>query len=124
MTAAQVGPSTKTRRGTTNQNVRGNVTDRRRRREWLVETFRADVDLADDSGLQIEVPRGEGVPAARCSTCPTLLTVDTVQVDRYPVPGCEGGTYRRDNIRPHCGPCSERSGGELGAARRQERNAS
>ena len=42
--------------------------------------------------------------------CGTWLTVDTVWVDRL-VPGCRGGTYRRDNIRPACGPCNMSWGG-------------
>lgn len=86
-----------TTRGTTNGNRRGSSEDRRRRREWLVQTYRADAS-----------PFGQ--PACRCYRCGTLLTVDTVTVDRI-IPGCRGGTYRRNNIRPACGACNSETGG-------------
>lgn len=35
------------------------------------------------------------------------LTVDRI------TPGCQGGTYRRTNIRPACGPCNSETGGAL-----------
>lgn len=89
---------------------RGNSLNRRRRREWLVETFRADVDLGD-FGL-VKVMLGFGRPACRCYRCGRLLTVDTVTADRV-IPGCQGGTYRRNNIRPACGPCNSEAGGGL-----------
>ncbi len=89
-----------TTRGTTNGNARGGSADRRRRREWLVETFRADVDMP------------LGIPACRCYRCGKLLTADTVGVDRI-IPGCQGGTYRRNNIRPACGPCNSITGGSV-----------
>jgi hypothetical protein len=41
-----------------------------------------------------------------------LLTVDTVTVDRI-IPGCKGGTYRRNNIRPACAKCNSTTGGGL-----------
>ncbi len=78
-------------RGTTNRNSRGSSEDRRRRRAWLVATF------------------GDGVTVT-CSFCPVVLTVDTVSADRI-VPGCDGGTYARGNIRPACAPCQSRIGG-------------
>lgn len=93
------------RRGSSNANVRGNTRDRRRRREWLVDTFRADVDL-------------DGQPACRCYRCGRLLTVDTVTSDRV-TPGCMGGRYLRDNLRPSCLDCQSYTGGVLGAARRK-----
>lgn len=107
------------RRGTTNQNVRGNVEDRRRRREWLVTTFRADRDVPDFHALQLPIdgiPLGMGAPACRCYRCGVLLTVETVTVDRI-VPGCKGGTYRRNNIRPACSPCNSETGGALASRR-------
>lgn len=117
-------------RGTTNRNDRGNTTQRRARREYLVETYRADRDahpLADDIGGQfppaptwiIGVPRGMGLPACRCYRCGELLTVNTVTANRI-VPGCLGGTYRRSNIRPACGPCNSSTGGALGNARKRQ----
>jgi len=102
-----------TRRGTTNGNARGGSDDRRRRREWLVETYRADVDAVElDFPLlyALHTELGLGVPACRCYRCGVLLTADTVTVDRIK-PGCRGGTYRRDNIRPACAPCNSSTGG-------------
>lgn len=100
------------RRGTTNQNHRGNTKDRRSRRRWLVKTFRADVDLspADSSYMEIAgVVVGDGVPACRCYRCGILLTEDKVTVDRV-VPGCQGGRYVRGNIRPACAGCNSETG--------------
>jgi hypothetical protein len=85
-------------RGTTNGNARGSSYTRRRRRAWLVETFRADVDMLE--------------PACRCYRCGKLLTVDTVTVDRI-IPGAHGGRYVRGNIRPACGPCNSETGGAI-----------
>jgi hypothetical protein len=129
-------------RGTSNGNANGSSEDRRRRRAWLLETYRADVDA-----LVIEYPSGlvlvydetahsaaysaadaeacgypwRVVPACRCYRCGRLL-IDTngefpppphaVTVDRI-VPGCKGGTYRRTNIRPACGKCNSGTGGAL-----------
>lgn len=87
------------RRGTTNRNDRGSAEDRRRRRQWLLDTF------------------GDGT-TCRCSTCPTVLDFDSITVDRHPVAGVDGGTYRRGNIRPQCGPCASRQGGKMSAQRR------
>lgn len=101
-------------RGTTNRNDRGSAMSRRRRREWLVETYRADVDVmwpAIGPGPQ-PVEFGAGEPCCRCYRCGCLLTVDTVTADRI-MPGCEGGTYRRDNIRPACGSCNSITGNQL-----------
>jgi 5-methylcytosine-specific restriction endonuclease McrA len=46
----------------------------------------------------------------RCFRCGELLDTTTVTVDRI-IPGCQGGTYRRDNIRPACGGCNSETGG-------------
>lgn len=78
-------------RGTSNSNARGSSYSRRRRKEWLLETF----------------GNGETV---KCYRCPTILTFFTVSVDRI-IPGCQGGTYRRGNIRPACLPCNSETGG-------------
>lgn len=137
-------------RGTSNRNERGSAEDRRRRREWLVETYRADVDvivvryleapgrsslgdpeiwipktgehdyvldvLADDASFEVLQPRAR---ACRCYRCGKLLTVDTVTVDRI-IPGCKGGTYRRDNIRPACADCNSETGGALSRGREHQ----
>lgn len=71
-----------------------------------MNTFRADVDL-DAAGKIVE--HGLGYAACRCYRCGVLLTVSTVTVDRI-VPGCQGGTYRRNNIRPACAPCNTVTG--------------
>ncbi len=136
------------RRGTTNRNARGGSEDRRRRREWLVMEFRADRDVvyiwdvkngADPEGdptwitdstssaglvnLQEKWGRvAKAFPACRCYRCGRLLTVQTVSPDRI-IPGCEGGTYRRNNIRPACDDCQSRTGGALGAQRRLARRS-
>lgn len=119
------GPAPKARRGTTNGNARGSASDRRRRREWLVETYRADRDLIDEAtaerhgfllGGTCQV--GLGQPACRCYRCGALLTVDTVTADRIK-PGIEGGTYARTNIRPACGPCNSSTGQALAIARKK-----
>jgi hypothetical protein len=81
-------------RGTSNSNARGNSGDRAARRQWLVTTWASD-----------------GEPGTcRCYRCGRLLTVDIVTVDRI-IPGCLGGTYRRNNIRPACGKCNSSTGG-------------
>lgn len=70
-------------------------------------------------------------PAARCYRCGTLthalIEVEggepiaaTVTPDRI-VPGCRGGTYRHDNIRPACLPCNMSTGGKLGNEQRAKR---
>jgi len=106
---------TPARRGTTNGNARGGSEERRRRRAWLVETYRANVDVSlihlPYGPVVVEVVRDtEGSqPACRCYRCGVLLTVDTVTVDRIR-PGCQGGTYRRENIRPACGTCNSSTG--------------
>ncbi len=79
------------KRGTSNGNQRGSSTDRRRRREWLLKTF------------------GDGEHAP-CYRCQVQLDTITITVDRI-VPGCQGGTYRRENIRPCCGTCNSETGG-------------
>lgn len=108
------------RRAASERNGRGSAEDRRRRKTWLVEHWRADVDLPPDDKTWIltTMVRGSGVPACRCWECGKLLTVKTVIPDRI-VPGCEGGTYRRENLRPHCKDCSERQGGQIGQERKR-----
>lgn len=106
--------NSKARRGTSNGNVTGNVDDRRRRREWLVRTYRADRDVE----AAVEQGQYGSQPACRCYRCGALLTVDTVTVDRI-VPGCKGGTYRRNNIRPSCSLCASVTGGQLSGERKK-----
>lgn len=100
-------------RGTSNSNERGSADDRRRRKLWLIETYRANVDLEYFGSYVVQVvPAGTGTPTCRCYRCGDLLTYATVTVDRI-IPGCMGGTYRRNNIRPACGNCNSETGGKL-----------
>lgn len=89
-------------RGTTNQNARGNSADRRRRRQWLLDEY------------------GNGTTVV-CSMCPTVLDINSVSVDCWPIPRCDGGTYAKNNTRPACGPCQSRQGGLMAQARRRAR---
>lgn len=95
----------KARRGTSNANQRGSVADRRRRREFLVVAFAAD-------------KRKRGKAACRCYRCGELLTSSEVTVDRI-IPGCRGGSYRRNNIRPACGRCNSITGATTRSRRGQ-----
>lgn len=105
-------------RGTSNGNDRGSAAGRRARRAWLLETYRADVDavvwrtlLDGELAFVVRPVRlGTGERAARCYRCALLLVEATISVDRI-IPGCQGGTYRRTNIRPACGPCNSLTGG-------------
>lgn len=85
------------RRGTTNTNVRGSAADRRKRKWWLIETH--------------QHPEF-GAGWTSCCFCKALLCYETVTVDRIK-PGCQGGTYRRENIRPACGRCNSETGATL-----------
>lgn len=113
-------------RGTTNGNVRGSSYNRRSRRAWLMVTYasnipgfvrcyRCGVPLFNpdappdplDVGVSVTRP-GELMvwsPGSIVGTWAQPLTADRI------IPGCQGGTYRRDNIRPACGPCNSETGG-------------
>lgn len=43
---------------------------------------------------------------APCHGCGATLSRETLTLDRFPLPGAFGGTYRRGNIRPMCEPCN------------------
>ena len=85
-----------TRRGASNSNARGNSRDREARRRYLVRVYEADV----------------GLGRCRCYRCGRLLTARTVTVDRI-VPGCRGGRYVRNNIRPACAKCNSETGAKV-----------
>lgn len=85
-------------RGTTNSNARGSSSDRKARKVWLLETY-----AADHRHLS-------WIPMCRCYRCGDLMDFDTMTIDRI-IPGCRGGTYRRNNIRPACGQCNSETGG-------------
>lgn len=80
-----------TDRGTSNTNARGSSGERRARRAWIVETFGVDGIVVCFWG------------------CGLVMLADEFQVDRL-VPGVRGGTYRRGNIVPSCGPCNRERG--------------
>ena len=86
-----------TRRGTTNRNARGSVYDRAARRAHLL------------------AKHGDG-HTCPCYRCGVALTGATITVDRI-VPGRDGGTYQRANIRPACEPCNSATGGALSRRR-------
>lgn len=46
--------------------------------------------------------------------CDVMLTYETLTVDRWPIPGCKGGRYVRDNVRPACSFCNSSDGAYLG----------
>lgn len=91
-------------RGTSNTNDRGSSYARRKRKQWLLDEF------------------GDGTEAP-CAFCHRPVTFLTITVDRYPVPGCEGGKYVKGNIRPSCGFCNSSDGSKLGHARKAARSA-
>ncbi len=64
---------------------RGNNTDRRNRKLWMLKTFGT----------------GKTVP---CTHCEKKLTYDTVEADRVD----PGGPYRRENIVPSCSLCNKK----------------
>lgn len=74
---------------------RGNPTDRKRRKLWM---------LSPGAGFG---GNGETVPCAASlgSRCEGVVTYETMNVDRI-VPGCLGGRYVRTNIRPTCFTCN------------------
>ena len=139
-------------RGASSKNLQGSAEARRRRKAWLVEEFRADLDVlvvtypgtiahdafaaAADEPVVVEQPATpaniaaaeldamiygatfETLPACRCYRCGALLTAATVTPDRR-IPGCMGGTYHRNNLRPACGPCNYSTGAKLSRRNRK-----
>lgn len=92
-------------RGTTNGNARGSAEDRRRRKAWLIATF------GNESGV------APCMAEAHHAECPGSVTFETVSVDRIRM-GVDGGTYRRDNIRPAALCCNSYHGANQQRARR------
>jgi hypothetical protein len=82
-------------RGSSNMNQRGSSAARRARKAWLLGQF------------------GDGEKAECAFGCGAVLTLDTITVDRFPLPGCQGGTYVRGNIRPACSTCNSSRGAVL-----------
>lgn len=90
-------------RGTSNKNTRGSSYDVRARKQWLLDTF------------------GDGTYAP-CSFCQGELDFGTITSDRI-IPGCMGGTYRRDNIRPACMSCNAIDGSAVKKRLKKEKVA-
>ena len=100
--------SVKSPRGTTNGNDRGSVYSRRRRRAWIMETYASDTPgfvRCYRCGAHLFNPDDERPYPPTWGTLP--LTIDRI------IPGCDGGTYRRNNIRPACGSCNSSTGAKL-----------
>lgn len=70
---------------------RGSAQARRRRRVWLMSP------AAGFGGNLASVP---------CYHCKHLLGPADMEVDRFPICGHDGGSYRRDNIVPSCRYCN------------------
>lgn len=70
---------------------RGNVTNRRNRKRWL---------------LSVRSPFGGNGWSVPCYWCRRPLTAEDLEVDRWPLCGHAGGSYRRDNIVPACSDCN------------------
>lgn len=107
-------------RGTSNGNVRGSSYDRRTRRAWLMRTYTSNIEgyvRCYRCGCLLYNPDvvDPGWAARRIGEAAAFpLTADRI------IPGCQGGTYRRTNIRPACASCNSETGGSLGAQRRRK----
>jgi hypothetical protein len=77
--------------------LRGNSRDRRRRREFLIETF------------GIPRPSDGKKTKIRCYHCKRLMMAQgsSWDVDRFPICGHDGGRYVRSNIVPSCTTCNK-----------------
>jgi hypothetical protein len=78
-----------------NGNQRGSSYDRRARKAWLVSPE------AGWGGNGVDVP---------CHECGVVVGDDLELFADRLVPACQGGTYARANIAPHCELCSHRQG--------------
>jgi hypothetical protein len=94
------------RRGCSNKNARGGSDDRRRRRQWLLDTY----------GDGTTAPCWLAVPGV----CTGPVNAETISVERV-TPGHAGGSYRRDNIRPACSACQSHQGGQFAEEKRRQR---
>lgn len=90
-----------------NGNQRGSSADRRARKLWL---------LSPEAGWGGD---GTDVP---CWECGVLCEIEDLVADRI-IPHHQGGTYRRENLRPQCTLCSHREGQRITTNKRNERRA-
>ncbi|QXJ40726.1 HNH endonuclease [Curtobacterium phage Parvaparticeps] len=79
-------------RGSSNSDSRGSAASRRARKQWLLDEF------------------GDGTTAPCAFGCGVHVNFQTITVDRFPIPGAQGGRYVRGNIRPACEPCNREDG--------------
>lgn len=95
--------------------LRGSATDRHNRKMFLLNKFgRRHIDwLAYWTPTNCD--RTHWI--AQCHECSTLVTYDTMMVDRINL-GINGGRYTRDNIQIHCPTCSHRQGNTVMRQRR------
>lgn len=82
-----------------NRAGRGSVRVRLRRRQWLLDNY------------------GDGTTAP-CSirwdqNCAGTVDINTCTIDRWPIPGAQGGRYVEGNIRPACDYCNKHHGTDL-----------
>jgi hypothetical protein len=116
-------PVTYTRRGTSNKNERGSSYSRRSRRAWIVLTYASNVPgycRCYRCGMLLFNPDAEPDLTDLAITLygTQLMGAQALTVDRI-IPGCQGGTYRRNNIRPACGGCNSETGGALASRGRK-----
>jgi hypothetical protein len=55
---------------------------------------------------------GNGTEVPCAGGCGKILTEETMTIDRYPIPGRDGGKYYKNNVRPMCRPCNSSHTGE------------
>ena len=103
---------TEAQRQTSNKNQRGGSADRKARRYWLA---------SPKTGFG-----GDGV-SVECAFdgCTTIVRADdgSMWVDRFPIPGRDGGTYKHGNIRPSCAMCQTREGAYTAQAAMRDKKA-
>jgi hypothetical protein len=99
----------KAARGTSSANKRGGSRDRRRRREWMIDTFGMP-RVRDGKKTRVccvhcrKVMRAE---PARVWTKRGYISRYSWEVDRFPICGHAGGRYRRGNIVVACIGCNK-----------------
>lgn len=81
---------------------RGNSTDRRRRRDWVMASFAPFCLDHAETGCDKRTCEACDETKVACVHCGELITAGEMEVDRI-VPG---GTYGRTNIQPACRPCN------------------
>lgn len=82
-----------------NGNERGSACTRRARKASVLRLFSVPL-------------RGQRM--CECFYCKAKLDIKTMTLDRI-VPGCMGGKYEVENLRPACFKCNSRLGGALRA---------